>query len=177
MRPETRKTTVVALAALALVAVTACQPHAEHAAPEPAAPAAPDYAAEYGPVIDTLFEVWNSRELDRLDGAMAADYQRVAPDQNADSLEGMKAFMTQAWTAYPDFAITSNERAYGPGIAFVEWTVTATDSGEGGSGNPIEVSGTTLLRFADGKMTHEIVYYDTATVMRQAGGDTVPHAK
>lgn len=173
MRLGIRNTILPGLALASLVAVVACQP----AAAPPAAPAAPDYAAEYGPAIDAIFDAWNTKQYDQLDSVLAADFTRVAPDQNADGPEGMKAFMAQVHAAYPDFAITSNQRAYGPGVAFVQWTVTGTDSGEGGTGNPVEVSGATMMRFADGKITHEIVFFDTASLMRQVGADAMPHAK
>jgi len=173
MRLGIRNTIVTGLAFAGLFVVVACQP----AAVQPAAPAAPDYAAEYGPAIDAIFEAWNMKQYDQLDSVLAADFRRIAPDQNADGPEGLQAFMAQTHAAYPDFAITANQRAYAPGVAFVEWTATGTDSGEGGSGNPIEVSGATMMRFADGKITHEIAYFDTATLMRQVGADAVPHAK
>jgi steroid delta-isomerase-like uncharacterized protein len=163
---------MIGLAVAGLFLVVACQPAAE----PPAAPAAPDYAAQYDPAIDAIFDAWNSKQYDQLDGVLAADFTRIAPDQNADGPEGLKAFMAQTHATYPDFALTSNQRAYAPGVAFVEWTATGTDSGEGGSGNPIEVSGATMLRFADGKITREIAYFDTATLMRQVGADTMPHA-
>jgi ketosteroid isomerase-like protein len=170
MRVGIRNKLVTGMALAGLFAVVACQPAAEQAA-------TPDYAAEYGPAVDAIFVAWNTKNYSTLDGALAANFTRVAPDQNAEGLEGAKAFMAQAHAAYPDFAITSNERAYAPGVAFVEWTATGTDSGEGGSGKPIEVSGATMYRFADGMITHEIVYWDTATLMRQVGAEVVPHAK
>ncbi len=170
MRLGIRYKTIAGLALAGLFVVVACQPAAEQ-------PASPDYAAEYGPAVDVIIDAWNSKAYDKLDGVLAADFTRIAPDQNADGLEGMKAFMAQGHAAYPDFAITSNQRAYAPGVAFVEWTATGTDSGVGGSGKRFEVSGATMLRFANGKITHEIVYFDTATLMRQLGAESVPHAK
>ncbi|MDH3510864.1 MAG: ester cyclase [Gammaproteobacteria bacterium] len=45
------------------------------------------------------------------------------------------------------------------------------------SAEPVEVSGISLLRFADSKITEEIVHYDTATLNAKLGKAEVPHAK
>jgi len=161
--------------ACAVVALVACQQTAA-APPQAAAPAAPDYAAEYGPLVDTFFEVWNDQDYAKLDGVAAADYIRRAPDQNADGLEAMKAFMQQVHVAYSDFEIVDNEAAYGDGFAFTQWTVTGTFTAEGAEPVPVAVDGATLLRIAGGTITEEHAYYDTAGLEAQTGTATPPHA-
>lgn len=136
-----------------------------------------DHAAQYDPAVDAIFEAWNSRNMDVLDAALAPSFVREAPDQSAEGLDGEKAFISQAIETYPDFSITSDARGYAPGAVFVEWTASGTDSGEGGSGRPFEVSGTTKYLMSDGQITHEIVYYDTATLLRQLETETVPHTR
>jgi len=162
----------LAVLAVAFSSLAACQAQA----PAPAAPAAPDYAAEYGPLVDAFFEVWNSEEYAKLDGVMDEGYIRRAPDQNADGREAMKAFMQQVHVAYPDFHIVMNESAYGKGVAFTQWTVTGTYTAEGAEPAKVEVSGATMLRIAGGKITEEHVFYDTKTLDAQAGTATPPHA-
>lgn len=157
------------------LSVAACQPAAE--TPAPAAPApAPDPAAELAPVVDAFVGVWNSKDYAKLDSILAADFQRIAPDQNAEGLEAMKAFMMQAHAAYADFNIVIEERGYGENAAFFQWTVSGT-YGEGEAGMPIEIPGITLLRVDNGAITHEIVQYDTAALAAQAGAETAPHVE
>ncbi len=161
-----RNRTIAGLALAGLFAVAACQPPA----------AQPDYAAQYDPALDAIFAAWTDKAYDGLDGKLATNYSRLAPDANAASLDELKAFMAATHTVYPDLVITSGQRAYAPGIAFVQWTATGTDRSPGGTGQPISVTGSTMYRFADGMITHEYVYFDTAELMRQTGTQTVPHA-
>jgi steroid delta-isomerase-like uncharacterized protein len=161
------------IAGVTLLALVACQAHA------PAHEPAPDYAAQLGPAADSFIEAWNTKEYDKLDGIASADYRRRAPDQDADGLAAMKEFMGQVHTTYPDFHIGVNEAYYQENLAIVVWTVTGTNTGEGAfppTGERVDVEGVTMLRFADGKIVEEVVFYDTATVTEQLGLAAVPHA-
>ena len=162
----------LAVLAVAFSSLAACQAQA----PAPAAPAAPDYAAEYAPMMDTMFEVWDARDYAMLDGLLAANYVRRAPDQNADSIDELKAFMQQVHATYPDFHIVMNQAAYGKDVAFAEWTVTGTFTAEGAEPAKVDVSGATMWRIAGGKLAEEHVYYDTKTLDAQTGTVTPPHA-
>lgn len=166
-------TIVATVVTIGGIACTAPAPRQE------VAPPPPDYAAQLRPIVDIFIGVWNSKEYDKLDGILSADFHRTAPDQNAEGPAAMKAFMAQVHTAYPDFHIVVDESAYKDGVAFVQWTVTGTNTGEGANpptGKSVNISGITLLRFADGKITEEIVQFDTATLMAQLEASAVPHA-
>jgi len=161
------------VAATVMAAVSACQPPAPANAP-------PDYAATLGPVVDKLIAVWNTQNYAVLDSIMPADFRRTAPNGNASGPAEMKDFMKQLHTAYPDFHIVLDEGAYTANLAFIEWTVTGTNTGDAATkatGKPIKISGATILKFRDGKITEEIVYFDTATLQAQLGVPVVPHAK
>ncbi len=162
---------IARLAGLAVVvaALAACQPPA-------AAPAPPDYAAELGPKVDTFIGVWNSQDYAQLDGVASPEYIRRAPDQNADGLEAQKAFMKQVHATYPDFHIAVDAIAFAKNLAFLQWTVTGTYTAEGAEPKKVEVTGATLLRFADGMITEEHVFYDTAALNAETGTATVAHA-
>jgi len=101
----------------------------------------------------------------------------VAPDQNADGVEGMKTFMGQVHAAYADFHITIEESAYAENLSFIHWTVTGTFAPEDGEAIEVTTPGITMLRFADGRIIHEIVYYDTAAMAEKLGTMEVPHAE
>lgn len=128
-----------------------------------------DTTAALVTLTDTFIEMWNTQNYDLLDNIMTEDFQRVAPDQNANGLAEMKAFAQQVHETYPDLNIVVDESAYGDDIGFVHWTFTGTPSG----GEPVEVSGITMLRYRDGKISHEIVKWDTGTIAEQLGG--IPH--
>jgi steroid delta-isomerase-like uncharacterized protein len=139
-----------------------------------------DTTAELEAAANTFIEMWNTKNYDLLDTAMAVDFKRQAPDQSAEGLEEMKEFVSQVHAAYPDFHIVVDESAYGENLAFTHWTVTGTHSGEGSvpaTGKSVEISGITMLRFRDGMITDEIVYYDTASLQAQLETEGIPHAE
>jgi steroid delta-isomerase-like uncharacterized protein len=160
---------------LLIVTILGCQAPAPPAAPPPV-----DHAAKLGPAIEEIFEVWNTKEYDRLDAILAADFRREAPDQEAEGIDGMKEFMGQVHTTYPDFRIVADETYFDKDVAIVVWTVTGTNTGEGAlppTGKSVEIRGMTICRFRDGKIYEEDVFYDTAGVSEQLGLEAVPHAK
>ena len=127
--------------------------------------------------VKTWVEVWDSAEVDKLDAIAISDFKRTAPDQNADNLEELKAFILQVHETYPDFNITNDGMAAGPDGAFVQWTVTGTDSGRGeeSTGNKLNVTGISRYQFADGKITRELVIFDTGLVTTQLQTEGLPH--
>lgn len=125
-----------------------------------------------------FIEVWNTKEYDKLDGIATADFQRVAPDQNANGLAEMKQLMSQVHTTNPDFSIEIHESAYAENTSFILWTARGTNTGDGdvpASGNSWEVSGITMLRFVGGRISQEVAHYDTATLLNQVGTSELPH--
>lgn len=172
--------TNVGVVAIVLAALTACAPAAKEDPAVDAMRAAADVEAAMLAAVDTIIDVWDSKELDKLDAIAAADYKRTAPDQNAGSLDELKAFITQTHNTYADFSITNDGSAAGPDGAFVQWTVTGTFTGEGEqttSGIPIKVSGISRYWFADGKIVNEFVAFDSAPFLAQLQTSSMPHAE
>jgi len=163
----------ILLLVTAVVALTAACKAPEQAA----APAPPDYRAINGPAFDTYLEIWNTQDFDKLGDVFAENFHRMGPDQNANGPEELKAFMEQTLSAYPDFHIVAGESLYDNDLSFNQWTVTGTATREDGTTVPIEVNGATMLRYVDGKITEEWVYYDTAQITGPVGQSEMPHAK
>lgn len=169
--------------ALTVLAVVGCQNQAGQetdVAQEGATESAPDREATLAATVDALEEVWNSGDYDRLDTILAADVRRDGPDQDAEGIEAMRQFMEQVRTTYAPFQITFDDVAYGEDLAFVHWTVTGGSPVESGaeSGAGVEQSGITLLRFDEsGRITDEIVHFDTAALESQVGSEDLPHVE
>lgn len=126
--------------------------------------------------VNTLIEVWDSAEVDKLDAIASSNYERTAPDQNASSLDELKAFIRQVHDAYPDYHITNDGVAAGPDGAFVQWTVTGITAGDDAtSGSGISATGMSRYRFKDGKIASELVIFDTGAVLTQLDVDELPH--
>lgn len=169
-------------AVFAIFVVASCQNQAQEQ-PEVADPAvteSSDRETALASTIDALEEVWNSGNYDRLAAILAADFRRQGPDESFEGVQAMQEFMDRVRTTYSDFNIEFTEKAYGEDFAFVRWMVTGTypaDDSAAASGRSIDVSGITLLRFDDGMITDEIVYYDTATLQAQLDSEGIPHAE
>ncbi len=157
-------------------AFSACQ---KAAPPAAATPEATDYAVILGPMSDQFITMWNTKNYEVLDTLLAPDFKRVAPDQNANNPEEMKAFVKQVHTAYPDFHIVVDAVAYTQDHAFIRWTATGTNTGDGAvkaTGKPLTLEGMTMLIFRDGKLVEEDVFFDSASVNSQLGTTALPHA-
>jgi steroid delta-isomerase-like uncharacterized protein len=151
------------------------------AACQPAAPPAPDHAAAQQPVLDAFLGGWNTGNLDGLDAVLAANIRRRSSGgtMDANSLEEQKAVMTQLRTTYPDATVVADETIHLENATIVRWTFTGTNTGPGEippTGMSVTVSGMSLLRFADGKISEELVYFDSADWLTQLGYTMVPPA-
>ena len=81
-----------------------------------------------------------------------------------------QAFMT----AFPDLVIRMDEVALDGGErAVYRWTLTGTNTGPGGSGKAVRISGYEQWRFgADGLVAESKGHFDEADYTRQVSGDT-----
>jgi steroid delta-isomerase-like uncharacterized protein len=143
-----------------------------------AAPAPPDYAAEQQPAVDAYIAAWSGADLGGLDAVMTADVRRQSPGGlNADSLEALKKVMTDVRTAYPDARVVIDEGHHMKDVSFFLWTFTGTNTGPGAApptGKSVKLSGSTLMRYRDGKIAEEIVYFDVLDWQMQLGYTLTP---
>jgi steroid delta-isomerase-like uncharacterized protein len=157
---------------LAAFAAAACQPPA---------PAARDHAAVQQPPLDALVAGWNTGNVDGLDAGTSPDVQRRSPGGTSDAngLAELKEVVTTFRTTYPDVNVTLSETYHLENLAITHWTATGTNTGPGDippTGKSFRVSGVSLLRYIDGKMTEELVYFDSAEWMLQLGYTIEPPA-
>lgn len=121
-----------------------------------------------------LYSVWNTKEYERLDDALAPDFRRQGSDGGAEGLVAWKVYMRQIHTTYPDFHIDVHESAYDGDIGVTRWTITGTDAR---TARKIEVSGMSLLRFENGMITEQIAYFDPAPLRAHLGLEALLHAR
>jgi len=157
------------LAAVGLFALAGC-----------AAPAPPDYAAQHQPAVDAYIAGWNGGSLDALDGAMTADVKRQSPGGlSSDGLDALKKVMTDLRTAYPDAKVVLDENYHMQDRSFFLWTFTGTNTGPGAAlptGKSVKLSGATFVRYQDGKIAEERVYFDVLDWQMQLGYTLTPPA-
>lgn len=148
------------LLALGVLTAAACQPAA--------VPGTPDYTAMQQPAVDVFLDAWNNGNLDGLDAVLSPDVRRRSPRgvSDANNLEELKSVVSGLRAEYPDAMVTISEVHHLENLSFAFWTFTGTHAGTGTS---VSVPGLTSVRYADGKISEELVYYDTADWMMQLG--------
>ena len=119
-------------------------------------------------------EIFNEGRLERLGDFTAPDYEvREAPPGSAARAEAVKQIVTQFRTGFPDLNIVIEE-LIGEGDwiaarATTRGTHHGTIFGVAPTGRKIAVTGLTMVRLADGKLTESWVKNDMASLMAQLG--------
>ena len=170
------KTTSLAGIVAAAAMLAACAPAAKEDPVVAAMRASADSQSQMLAAVATWVEAWNTGNTDGLEALMTPDFERTAPDQNARGPDELKALIANVHKVYPDFRITNDAAAAGPGGGFVQWTASGTDSGsENPTGKAIKVTGISRYQFVDGKIARELVTFDSAELRRQLERDDIPH--
>ena len=75
--------------------------------------------------------------------------------------------------AFPDLRITVDKQVAERDLVVVRWTARGTNTGAGNgipvTGRPVQISGTTLFRMADGRIAEEWTCADSLGLMKQLG--------
>lgn len=135
---------------------------------------APDQGGE---IVQAYIDAWNALDLDSLDAVVADDFKRRAPDQNLDSRDELKAFITKIHDTYANFSVTLEEYSASGDLIFVAWNTTSSGLKGSESEQAVAVPGMTMLQIVDGRIAEEHVFYDTATLNAQLGTAETPHVE
>ncbi len=141
-------------------------------------PQKPDYSKELKPVVDKFVEVWNNGNFDELDAIFDLNIVRIVnqiPD--VEGVDGMKKVMSGFRTSFPDLRLTIDNEIYAENSAAVRWAFSGTNTGPGEmppTGKSVSAWGISILHFANGKLTEEIVAYDNKSFMEQLGYTMTP---
>jgi steroid delta-isomerase-like uncharacterized protein len=140
-----------------------------------------DYSKEYKPMVDKLEDAWNGRNIDSLDAIFAPDFVRIVNNQpEANGVEGYKKAIADFRTAYPDLKLTLDNTIYGENGGATRWVLTGTNTGSGQmppTGKSVNIWGESIVLFANGKITKELVAFDNQTLMEQLGYTITPPAE
>ena len=114
----------------------------------------------------TVFEVWSSGELERLDALVAPGVVHHDPyDPNAaDGLEGMKRSILSNRAAFPDLTLTVEDQVAEGDTVATRWTGTMTYAG-----GPATITGITIDRFEDGRIVEAWRSMDMLGLQRALG--------
>ncbi len=119
-------------------------------------------------------EVINNKNTAALDDICAPDMvDHTHPPGFPPGVEGTKQLMGRFIATFPDAQLTIEDLiAEGDSVA-CRWTAQATHLGDAmgipPTGNRIDITGTSILRFAGGKCVEHWEAFDSASMMRQLG--------
>jgi steroid delta-isomerase-like uncharacterized protein len=137
-------------------------------------------AAQTAELSRRIFEdVWNRKNLNAIDDLIAADYvHHDAGTLAANGPDGYKHFVTSYMNAFPDAqftihdAFTVGQNSDGENEV-TRWTVVGTHEGELAgiprTGRRFSVTGISIARIANGKITESWNNWDALGLMQQLG--------
>lgn len=137
-----------------------------------------DPSQELKPILDKGIAIWNNGNLDEVGDVWNTNVVRsVNQLPDVKGVDGMKKVISSFRTAYPDAKLTAEEEIFAENTATLHWTFTGTNTGPGEmppTGKKIKIWGITILHFANGKITREIVAYNNQALMEQLGFIVTP---
>jgi hypothetical protein len=118
---------------------------------------------------------WSSQDPD----GMAACYeesgwQSINGGPRAEGPAALARVAASYMEAFPDLQVSLDQLLTAGDSAFFVWTLTGTNTGTGGTGNPVRVSGIEVWKMgASGLIASSEGYYDADTYDRQlSNGDS-----
>jgi steroid delta-isomerase-like uncharacterized protein len=123
-----------------------------------------------------IFEdVWNRKNLNAIDDLIAADYVHHDPSSPAvpRGPEGYKQFVNSYMNAFPDAHFDIHDEFTVGESEITRWTVAGTHKGElagtPATGRRFSVTGISIARIANGKITESWNNWDALGLMQQLG--------
>jgi steroid delta-isomerase-like uncharacterized protein len=121
-------------------------------------------AEENKRIAERLFEeVMNRGNLQAIDDLVAEDYKLNDPQGLPAGRDGVHAMVGMFRTGFPDLRMSVEEMVGERDMVAIRWIGTGTHRGEfmglSPTGEQVQVRGTSLLRFRDGKISEEWTYF------------------
>lgn len=127
-----------------------------------------------------IAEAWNNYDKELFASVTSPNVIRNANGMRiANNQEEYASFMDVFHTAFPDFNVTIDSSTLQDGKAYVNWTVTGTNTGEfmgnAPTGKAVETHGMSVWTFdADGIAVREDAYFDNMELYNQLGYTVSP---
>ncbi len=120
------------------------------------------------------WELVSQQNLDALETVYAADLVLHEPDEDLQSIEEARQYLSGYLAAFPDMNFTVEDVIAEGDQVVTRWTMRGTHRGEieefgPPTGKQVELEGITIHRIEDGKIVEEWERYDNLGVMQQLG--------
>ena len=132
-------------------------------------------AAQSAELSRRIFEdVWNRKNLNAIDDLISANYiHHDANSPAASGIDGYKQFVNYYMNAFPDAHFTIDDPFTDGQNEVTRWTVVGTHEGELAglprTGRRFSVTGISIARIANGKITESWNNWDALGLMQQLG--------
>jgi steroid delta-isomerase-like uncharacterized protein len=167
MKTNVKRSLTGALLLAMLVSSAAAAPPADKSAGDPDAAIAEKWIA-----------AWNSHSPDKMIPLFTADifYEDVAFGEVSHGTAELRKFAASEFEGVPDLELKLLRANIHGGHGTIEWTFSGTDKGVFNTGKKFSVRGVSVIDVRDGKISRNLDFYDTATLMRQVGLLPTPSA-
>ena len=155
---ELKRFFVVIAALLVVPAVAAPQEGKSSGKPEPA-------------IAEQWIAAWNSHHPDKMLPLFNDDvvYEDVAFGEVSHGKVELRKFVAEEYEGVPDLELKLERADIHGSHGTIEWTFTGTDKGVFKTGKKFSVRGVSVIDLRNGKISRNLDFYDSATMMRQVG--------
>jgi steroid delta-isomerase-like uncharacterized protein len=114
---------------------------------------------------------WNSHNPDKMLPLFTDDvfYEDVAFGEVSHGSAELRKFFLSEIEGIPDLELKLERASIHGGHGTIEWTFSGTDKGVYKTGKKFSVRGVSVIDLRGGKISRNLDFYDSATIMRQVG--------
>ena len=114
---------------------------------------------------------WNSHSPDKMLPLFSDDvvYEDVAFGEVSHGKAEVRKFASDEFEGVPDLELKLLRADIHGGHGTIEWTFNGTDKGVYKTGKKFSVRGVSVIDVRNGKITRNLDFYDSGTIMRQVG--------
>jgi steroid delta-isomerase-like uncharacterized protein len=153
------KRVLIALLALLVLPAIALPPQVKAASTDASA------------VAEQWIAAWNSHNPDKMLPLFTDDvfYEDVAFGEVSHGKTELRKFVAEEYEGAPDLELKLVRADIQGGHGTIEWTFSGTDKGVFKTGKKFSVRGVSVIDLRGGKISRNLDFYDSATIMRQVG--------
>jgi len=122
-------------------------------------------------IAEQWIAAWNSHSPDKMLPLFADDilYEDVAFGEVSHGKAEVSKFAASEFEAVPDLELKLLRAEIHGGHGTIEWSFSGTDKDIYKTGKKFSVRGVSVIDVRDGKITRNLDFYDSGTIMRQVG--------
>ena len=123
------------------------------------------------PISGNWIGAWNSHDVEKVISLFTKDvlYEDVTFAAVNHGTEELRKFATGFLEAVPDLKMELIGSSIQGNQGSIEWVLSGTDRGIYKTGKKFSVRGVSIVTVEHGKISRNLDYYDSATIMRQVG--------